>query len=224
MDQYSELHTQEDILLTIKKYANEFKPKVEEKTKIGLEDICVEEYSLENAGEFYSEEDANNPYFFACPINKILLTKPYILKITQHSYEPYHHSIMSTPNNLYFRYITLHEIYHLALYKMNDFFKPRKYELEPIFNAKKTIDEGFACYMAIDSSPFLYGNFFDEIISEFRRKWFTVIKEEGFYRDGYILVKQIVSEHGEEELFKMIKRIEKGNIVQEIKQIWGGLK
>ncbi|MBI2673001.1 hypothetical protein HYX19_01965 [Candidatus Woesearchaeota archaeon] len=218
------LHTQEDILLTIKEYANEFKPKVEEKTKTTLEDICVEEYSLESAREFYSEEDTDNPNFLACPPNKILLTKPLILKIINYSYQPNPFNIVSTPNNLFFRYVTLHEVYHFALYKINDFFIPRKYENEPIFKAKKIMDEGFACYMALDASSFLYSGLNNRIISGFKRMWFSLIKPGESHYNGYILVKQIVSKHGEEELFKIIKRMGKDNIIQEIREIIGGLK
>lgn len=224
MDQDIMLHTQEDILSAIRTYINKFKPDVEEKTKIRLEDLCVKKYSLESAGVFYDHErNKRDVVFLACPPNKILLSEALIFYIIKLSYEPHPFSIVSIPNNLYLKYATLHEIYHLALYKINDFFKPGKfrYLYESIENLRERLDEGFACYMALDGSSFLYKDTDEEIIFDFKGRYLSLIRSEETHYEGYRLVKQIVSKHGEGELFKIIKRIKKDNIIQEIQQISG---
>lgn len=195
-----------NLISIVKKYTNEFKDKVEAKIVVKLNDLCIEEYSPESAGAFYYDGDRLKPSFYACPPNKILLTKGLFEYANSHQSDP--NSILTIPDNMYIKYATLHEMYHLALYKLNEFFIPKKYEKAPeqILKVKKTLDEGFACYIALKKSPFLYKDTNEEITLIFKRRYLNMIHDSFYDEDytGYICVKEIDDKFSEEMLLKLI--------------------
>lgn len=186
----------------------ELKPKVEEKTDTKIWDVFVGEYSPYTAGEFYDPFlNSEKGRFMAIPPNKILFTNP--------GYATLRKFLIDDFNDYYrlvFKHAALHELYHIASFKLN-----KRFELTPKnkleLRLTNILCEGFACYMTLDGSEFLYRGFNKDIVEEFRKKAIRLFKQDhnnfdDHYYIGYMLAKKIVDFLGEGELLRLIKDID----------------
>jgi len=192
-------------LSRIKEAANEFKPKVEERTGTRLGDIRIEKYSRENVGEFFISWANLETKFIMLPPNKILLTEAMISCLPN--------IILKPDGQLRLRHYTLHELYHLASFKINKEFDWRVFRKNPELTIISTLAEGFACYMGLDGSPSLYNKFTKQEINMFKDRQLNIWEERHEFDKtrhypGYMLAKRIVNELGEEELFRLVKTLD----------------
>lgn len=199
------LKMKDNLLSIIKEAAKEFKPKVEERTGTKLEDIRIEKYSRENVGEFFISWANLETKFIMLPPNKILLTEAMINRLPN--------TVLKSDGKLRLRYYTLHELHHLALFKINNEFDWRIYRKNPELTIINTLAEGFVCYMGLDGSPFLYNKFTKQEIGAFKDRQLNIWEEcheldKTRHYPGYMLAKRIVNELREEELFRLVKTLD----------------
>ena len=139
------------------------------------------------------------------PPNKILLTEAMINRLPN--------TILKPDGKLRLRYYPLHELYHLASFKINKELDWRVYRKDPELTIISTLAEGFACYMGLDGSPFLYCKLTKQEIRAFKSRQLNIWEErheldKTRHYPGYMLAKRIVNELGEEELFRLVKTLD----------------
>ncbi len=199
----------EDRLIEIIREASrELKHSIEERVGIKLGDVFVGKYSPSNAGRFYDAFlDSKMGSFMAIPPNKILFTSA--------EYKEVKRFLIDSFNEYYrlvFRYLTLHEMYHIASFKLNKRFEPAITKNQHELRTIDILGEGFACYMALDESEFLYEGFDKIITANLKKRAIDSFKEsqtkDDSYYLGYTLAKRVTNSLGQEELLRLMKEID----------------